>query len=129
MKGMKGMRAMKPAKAMCGLFALLLLVFLAGCSAYSERRAEEKFSVGAPITPEEVGAILRSAATEPETEKYPAQTDAEGMQVYYWTKSGEVIHVHPSCPSLSRSKNVISGHLEDAVEAGKERFCSVCGGK
>ncbi len=46
----------------------------------------------------------------------------------YWVKSGEVWHLTDKCSSLSRSKNILSGSIEDAISMGKQRACKRCGG-
>ena len=46
----------------------------------------------------------------------------------YWTKSGKSYHFSKSCPSLSRSKNILSGTLQDALNAGKKDPCNNCAG-
>lgn len=45
----------------------------------------------------------------------------------YWTEGGSVWHVSKECSSLKNSKNIISGSVEEAQNAGKERVCSRCG--
>ena len=45
----------------------------------------------------------------------------------YWVSGGEVWHVTDKCSSLSRSKKILSGTVEDAVLAGKTRVCKKCG--
>ena len=46
----------------------------------------------------------------------------------YWTSGGKSYHFSKSCPSLSRSKNVKSGTLQDALNAGKKDPCNNCAG-
>lgn len=46
----------------------------------------------------------------------------------YWVQNGEVWHISINCPSLSRSKNILSGSQTDAKAAGKSRVCKRCGG-
>ncbi len=46
--------------------------------------------------------------------------------IVYWTKSGDVWHLSESCRYI-KSSDKISGTVEEAVEAGKERVCSSCG--
>ncbi len=48
--------------------------------------------------------------------------------VVYWVKNGEVWHLTEKCPSLSRSKTILSGTVDEAVENGKTRVCKRCGG-
>ena len=49
------------------------------------------------------------------------------VDVVYWTEGGSVWHNTKDCSALARSKNIISGSVHDAVEAGKERVCKKCG--
>ena len=71
-----------------------------------------------------------------ESEAYVETADASesddteehiGDGTVYWVKSGEVWHKTDKCPSLSRSKNIRSGSIEDAMLAGKSRACKKCG--
>ena len=64
----------------------------------------------------------------PETTAAPETTTAINQeQTVYWVKNGEVWHISINCPSLARSKNILSGSLDDAMAAGKERACKRCG--
>ncbi|MBQ2765474.1 MAG: hypothetical protein IJF48_00620, partial [Clostridia bacterium] len=45
----------------------------------------------------------------------------------YWVKGGEVWHVKKTCSSLSNSKNILTGSIEEAMSNGKTRKCSRCG--
>ena len=45
----------------------------------------------------------------------------------YWVSNGEVWHTTEKCSTLSRSKNIKSGSISDAMAVGKERVCKVCG--
>ena len=47
----------------------------------------------------------------------------------YWTKKGSVWHRFRNCSYLSKSKEIESGSVEDAIEAGKEKLCSSCAKK
>lgn len=44
----------------------------------------------------------------------------------YWTTGGKSYHFSSSCPSLSRSKNIKSGTLQQALNAGKKDPCNNC---
>ncbi len=48
--------------------------------------------------------------------------------VVYWVKTGEVWHTRIDCSSLSRSKDIISGSVEAALQNGKTRACKRCAG-
>lgn len=92
-----------------------------------------------PVTEAPATAAVTEAVTTAETE---AETAAETTPVttvtptreipttgtVYWVKNGEVWHIKESCSSLSRSKNIQSGTVSDAIAAGKERVCKRCGG-
>ena len=58
-----------------------------------------------------------------------SESDAadETQDSVYWVKNGEVWHIRETCPSLSRSKNIQAGTVEQAVSAGKSRVCKRCG--
>ena len=57
-------------------------------------------------------------ATSPED-----QTQTAVGQTVYWTPNGEVYHSTSDCPSLARSKTILSGSIE---ESGKSRPCENC---
>ena len=44
----------------------------------------------------------------------------------YWVSSGKSYHFSESCPSLSRSINIQTGTLQDALNAGKTDPCNNC---
>ena len=47
-------------------------------------------------------------------------------QIYYWTPSGEKYHLYRDCSTLSRSKTIVSGTLEEGKAAGKSGLCKTC---
>ena len=99
----------------------------------------ETTAAAPPVTEAPATAAVTEAVTTAETE---AETAAETTPVttvtptreipttgtVYWVKNGEVWHIKESCSSLSRSKNIQSGTVSDAIAAGKERVCKRCGG-
>lgn len=46
----------------------------------------------------------------------------------YWTPAGRSYHFSRSCPSLSRSTTILSGTLQDALNARKTDPCNNCAG-
>lgn len=44
----------------------------------------------------------------------------------YWTPNGKSYHFSETCPSLSRSRDIKSGTLQDALNAGKTDPCNNC---
>ena len=83
----------------------------------------------------ETEALIETAETViTETNMEPNPTDENVNAVaeptektVYWVKSGEVWHLSDKCSSLSRSKNILSGTVEAAIENGKMRVCKRCG--
>lgn len=63
------------------------------------------------------------AAEEREAEKRVAAKKAMEERVYYWTPSGKKYHSSRSCPSLSRSKNIESGHNVPGGRDACDRCC------
>jgi hypothetical protein len=59
----------------------------------------------------------------------PNTTAVENQTEFvYWVKNGEVWHVSRECSSLSRSKEILTGTVSEAIQVGKERVCKRCGG-
>lgn len=50
----------------------------------------------------------------------------EAANVVYWTPGGKSYHNSQECSTLSRSKTIHSGSLNDAINAGKDDPCNVC---
>lgn len=46
----------------------------------------------------------------------------------YWVDGGKSYHFSSGCPSLSKSKNIREGTLQDALNAGKTDPCNNCAG-
>lgn len=71
----------------------------------------------------------QEAAAQAEAERIKAEQEAQQQQqanigeTVYWTPNGEVYHSTSGCPSLSRSKTVLSGSI---AESGKSRPCKNC---
>ena len=86
------------------------------------------------IAAEQEAARLQAeqeAASQAEAERVRAEQEAQAQEqqqtdvggTVYWTPNGEVYHSTSSCPSLSRSKTVLSGSI---AESGKSRPCKNC---
>lgn len=75
---------------------------------------------------------LKAVEILPDTDTQPSvieqAVNTADIDVVYWVEKGEVWHTKSSCPSLSRSKNILSGSPSDAMSAGKSRVCKRCGG-
>ena len=84
-----------------------------------------------PVTEAPATAAVTTAETAAETTPVTTVTPTREIPTtgtVYWVKNGEVWHIKESCSSLSRSKNIQSGTVSDAIAAGKERVCKRCGG-
>ncbi len=119
------------------IFAVLALTFTA-CGQDSGRQIVIK-SNGTYLNAEE---YLTPSTTVKETTAEPASSPSQAIKQtdtvdvkgnssekgeVYWTEGGEVWHLTENCSSLSRSKNILSGSVDDAIGAGKERACMRCG--
>lgn len=47
-------------------------------------------------------------------------------KTYYFTKSGKSYHTTKDCSTLSRSKNILEGSLDEAISQGKDDPCDKC---
>lgn len=55
-----------------------------------------------------------------------APAAAENGQTVYWTPHGKSYHFNRNCPTLSRSKTILSGTLAEAKATGKTDPCDKC---
>lgn len=46
--------------------------------------------------------------------------------VCFWTENGSVWHTYRDCYHIKKSKNILSGTVEEAQENGKSHVCSSC---
>ena len=67
-----------------------------------------------------------TTAPTTETDEQPDETTKPDSVTVYWTESGTKYHTHRDCGSLKNSTNVISGTLDEALEAEKEGLCKHC---
>lgn len=59
-------------------------------------------------------------------EEYQEMEAEYNGQDIYWTRWGKSYHTTPDCPSLSRSKEVFQGTIEQALEANRNDACDFC---
>ena len=73
-------------------------------------------------------SVVETIVTEPDTSEpettEPETTEADDGTVY-WIENGSVWHNDVNCQHI-KGKEVISGTVKDAIEAGKERLCRSC---
>ncbi len=73
-------------------------------------------------------AVSASDGTSAEaTDTTDANADEVVEGTVYWVTDGGVWHRTSKCRTLSHSKNIHSGKVEEAMLAGKSRLCKVCG--
>lgn len=65
-------------------------------------------------------------AAQPESVVTPAAPAPEQSAMVYWTPNGKSYHTTSGCSTLSRSKTILSGTLDEAMAAGKTDPCNVC---
>lgn len=88
------------------------------------KKAEEEAKAKAEQEAAEKAAAEQAAAEQAAAEQAAAaQAQQNTGTTVYWTPKGEVYHSTPNCPSLSRSKTILSGSIE---ESGKSRGCKNC---
>ena len=90
-------------------------------------------TVRAPETTKAPETKAQETTKAPETTSAPAATSQSSSSdrktgTVYWVESGKVWHTTDKCSTLSRSKDIMSGTVDAAKAAGKERVCKRCGG-
>lgn len=128
-----------PCRAKLALCVLLIFASLVvGCDSYGDvpsliiSNGTTQLIEGDAIDGKDLIDQFYSTSVPDETDKEPDLTDGDVTSpddgTVYWVKGGEVWHIKKTCQSLSRSKNILSGSVDDAVAAGKTRVCKKCGG-
>ena len=90
-------------------------------------------TVRAPETTKAPETKAQETTKAPETTSATA-TDSQSSSsdrktgTVSWVESGKVWHTTDKCSTLSRSKYIMSGTVDAAKNAGKERVCKRCGG-
>ena len=90
-------------------------------------------TVRAPETTKAPETKVQETTKAPETTAAPSTTSQSSSSdrktgTVYWVESGKVWHTTDKCSTLSRSKDIMSGTVDAAKNAGKERVCKRCGG-
>ena len=90
-------------------------------------------TVRAPETTKAPETKVQETTKAPETTAEPSTTSQSSSSdrktgTVYWVESGKVWHTTDKCSTLSRSKDIMSGTVDAAKAAGKERVCKRCGG-
>ena len=123
--------------------SLLLMACIGVCACVLAACAKDKaFSAGTELTADEIRAYRERLQAErlakEEAENAPEEApdvapdetveeeSDEALEVCYYTENGSVWHADRDCSYLKRSQNVLSGSVEGAAIAGKNRPCSSC---
>lgn len=93
----------------------------------TESNTEEKTESIDKDTDAESESMLESVFISDFESETQGGTDEEEILTVYWTKNGSVWHIDGECYRLNKSKEILSGSVEEAKESGKERVCSSCG--
>lgn len=93
----------------------------------AQQKAQEEAQKQAELeAQQQVQEEAAAAQTQQNTTTYSSDTsDSQQNTVgtVYWTPNGEVYHSTKDCPSLGRSKTILSGSIS---ESGKSRPCKNC---
>ena len=79
----------------------------------------------APQPAESSAPAPEAPATQSESVVIPTPAPEQSATVY-WTPNGKSYHTTSGCSTLSRSKTILSGTLDEAIAAGKTDPCNVC---
>ncbi len=88
-------------------------------------------TAGAPDTTDEFETteLPDTEETSDISETSDSEEESDNIEdIVYWVSGGEVWHIKRDCPSLSRSKDILSGTMNDALQEGKSRVCKRCSG-
>ena len=89
------------------------------CNDYSPGDPNDK-----PAKPASYIDFSLDSSFDPSSEA--SSSGQETSNVVYWTPGGKSYHNSQECSTLSRSKTILSGSLNDALNAGKDDPCNVC---
>lgn len=93
----------------------------------AQQKAQEEAQKQAELEAQEQAQEEAAAAqTQQNTTTYSSDTSDSQQNTggtVYWTPNGEVYHSTKDCPSLGRSKTILSGSIS---ESGKSRPCKNC---
>ena len=93
----------------------------------AQQKAQEEAQKQAELEAQQQAQEEAAAAqTQQNTTTYSSDTSDSQPNTggtVYWTPNGEVYHSTKDCPSLGRSKTILSGSIS---ESGKSRPCKNC---
>lgn len=95
-------------------------------TASSESISPETAPVSTESAPKSAGtSSAQTDAVQAAPESVEQNVEPQGDTVY-WTPGGKSYHTTSECSTLSRSKTILSGTLDEALAAGKTDPCNIC---
>lgn len=91
---------------------------VSGSSAVSET----SFTPGPTLVP----TSTPTTAPAPSLPPTPIPASEPSQDVVYWTPNGSSYHSSERCRTLSRSKTILSGTIDEAIASGHADPCGVC---
>lgn len=136
---------MKKHFVFCGVFLLFLLLSACSPAAVSSSPVSPSSLYEDVFEPEESLPAASASLPSPSAFGEPAPSPSPSLSAQpslsqapipsesvaasdpvFWVPNGKVYHSTKSCDSLSRSKTIKSGSVEEAKAAGKSRGCKRC---
>ena len=116
---------MKKYYCLCILLSFALNIFCVSCSDYVKN--DDSYDLGQTVTPEMLESIKDGVESQKEAEDN-GRLEIGNDTVFYWTKSGEKLHLYRSCGHLSKSSddNIVTGSFFDASVENLSEICSSC---
>ena len=118
---------------------IALLILLTSCSIFTPDN--QVFYGGEILNDSKISEIKAEILNNEDNKSEGSSSDSENntpgseeqdgaeYSTVYWTSGGSVWHLSEDCGHLKRGKVIISGTVQDAMDAGKEKVCSTCGKK
>ncbi len=107
-------------------------VFVTSSSEIEESSPMKPVSTSSP-TPEPENTIEPTATPAPTPAETPAaepttppESSEPTQTIVYWTPNGKSYHSTEYCRTLSRSKTILSGTIDEAIATGHGDPCNVC---
>ena len=84
-----------------------------------------------PTSSKSTTSSKKPASSKPiDLQSKPSTNEVTGelTKTAYWTPGGKSYHFSKNCTTLKRSKTILNGTLQDALNAGKKDPCNLCAG-
>lgn len=103
---------------------LIIVYILSGCS-YIQGEPDTYEEVWGNLEQSEGGIVWNELTEEQQSEVNYPTLDENSV---YWTPKGGSYHSIDWCYTLSKSKKIINGTIDEAINNGKDNPCSKCVG-